>query len=93
MGLLLIAASEPTSLLTWIWVIFQVAAGLGFVIFVHELGHFAVAKWCGVQCDKFFIGFDMFGLKLWSKKVGETEYAVMDRKVCFYPLLTSVSHQ
>lgn len=76
MGLLLIAASEPTGLLTWLWVIFQVAAGLGFVIFVHELGHFAVAKWCGVQCDKFFIGFDIFGLKLWSKKIGETEYGI-----------------
>ena len=43
-----------------------VAIGLGLVIFFHELGHFAVAKWCGVQCDKFFIGFDVFGLKLWS---------------------------
>ncbi|MCI4355352.1 MAG: AMP-binding protein, partial [Thermoplasmata archaeon] len=31
-------------------VIVEVAFGLGFVIFVHELGHFAVAKWCGVKC-------------------------------------------
>ncbi len=40
-------------------VIFSVAGGLGFVIFVHELGHFAAAKWCGVRCDKFYIGFDL----------------------------------
>ena len=30
------------------WVVLQVAGGLGFVIFVHELGHFLVAKACGV---------------------------------------------
>ena len=36
-----------------LWVIFKVAAGLGFVIFVHELGHFLVAKMCGVKCEKF----------------------------------------
>ena len=55
--------------------ILQVAAGLGFVIFVHELGHFAVAKLCGVRCDKFFVGFDIGGYKL-SRKWGETEYGI-----------------
>ncbi len=30
---------------TWIAIV-KVAIGLGFVIFVHELGHFAVAKAC-----------------------------------------------
>ncbi|QDU86700.1 Regulator of sigma-E protease RseP [Pirellulimonas nuda] len=51
------------------------ALGLGFVIFVHELGHFAVAKWCGVKCEKFFVGFDIGGYKL-SRKWGETEYGI-----------------
>lgn len=55
--------------------ILKVALALGFVIFVHELGHFAVAKWCGVQCDKFMVGFDIGGYKL-SKKWGETEYGI-----------------
>ena len=59
----------------FIWAIVQVAIGLGFVIFVHELGHFAVAKMCGVQCDKFMIGFDVGGLKI-SKKWGETVYGI-----------------
>lgn len=59
----------------WLWMIFQVALGLGFIIFVHELGHFAVAKWCGVRCDKFMIGFDIGGYKI-SKQVGETEYGI-----------------
>ncbi len=61
--------------LPFIWACIQVALGLGFIIFVHELGHFAVAKWCGVQCDKFMVGFDIGGLKL-SKKWGETEYGI-----------------
>jgi len=59
----------------FIWAIVQVAIGLGFVIFVHELGHFAVAKMCGVQCDKFMVGFDVGGLKI-SKKWGETVYGI-----------------
>ena len=32
-------------------IILQVALGLGFVIVVHELGHFLVAKACGVTCE------------------------------------------
>jgi regulator of sigma E protease len=64
--------SQPAN---W-WVVFQVAGGLGFVIFVHELGHFLVAKACGVKCEKFFLGFDVGGLKLASFKAGETEYGI-----------------
>ena len=37
----------------------MVAVGLGLVIFVHELGHFVVAKLCGVKCEKFYLGFDI----------------------------------
>ncbi|WP_166823539.1 site-2 protease family protein [Thalassoroseus pseudoceratinae] len=50
-----------------------VALGLGLVIFFHELGHFAVAKWCDVKVERFSIG---FGPILWSTKRGETEYAL-----------------
>ena len=50
--------------------------GLGFVIFVHELGHFLVAKVCGVKCEKFYIGFDVGGLKLAKFQWGETEYGI-----------------
>ena len=56
-------------------VILLVAVGLGAVIFVHELGHFAVAKMCGVKCEKFFIGFDIGGYKI-SRQWGETEYGI-----------------
>ena len=44
---------------------------LGFLIFIHELGHFAVAKWSGVGVEKFSLG---FGPKLLSFTRGETEY-------------------
>jgi len=44
---------------------------LGVLIFVHELGHFLVAKWSGVGVLKFSLG---FGPKLFGRKVGETEY-------------------
>ena len=56
-------------LLWWIDVILKVAVGLGAVIFVHELGHFLVAKACGVKCEKFMIGFDIGGYKI-SRRVG-----------------------
>ena len=56
-----------------IWNVILVALGLGLVIFFHELGHFAVAKWCDVQVERFSIG---FGPILWSRQRGETEYAL-----------------
>lgn len=46
---------------------------LGLLIFVHELGHFLVAKYFGVRVEVFSIG---FGKKLWSKKSGDTTYAL-----------------
>lgn len=35
--------------------------GFGFIIFVHELGHFLVAKWVGVRCPYFAIGMGFAG--------------------------------
>jgi regulator of sigma E protease len=35
----------------------KAALGLSFVIFIHELGHFLVAKWCDVHVTTFSIGF------------------------------------
>lgn len=46
---------------------------LGVLIFVHELGHFLVAKRKGVGVKRFSLG---FGPKLVGKKVGETEYLI-----------------
>ena len=46
---------------------------LGFIVFVHELGHFTWAKICGVYVYEFALG---MGPKLWSKKGKETEYSI-----------------
>ena len=46
---------------------------LALLIFVHELGHFLVAKRAGIRVDEFGIGFPP---RLWSKKIGETVYSV-----------------
>lgn len=43
----------------------------GFLIFIHEIGHFLAAKLSGVRVLKFSIG---FGPKLIGRKIGETEY-------------------
>lgn len=51
---------------------------LGVLVFVHELGHFVIAKMCGVKVLKFSLG---FGPKLVSRRRGETEY-----QVCVIPL-------
>ena len=68
MGLCLIAAWY-LELGSWI-ALLEVAIGLGFIIFVHELGHFLVAKSCGVKCEKFYLGFDIAGLKFCKFPLG-----------------------
>jgi regulator of sigma E protease len=90
-GLILAATAQEPGIVSWLalkilaWL--GVAAGLTFVIFVHELGHFLVAKACGVKCEKFYVGFDFFEFRIpftnWKIpralvkfQWGETEYGV-----------------
>lgn len=68
--------STLVSSLETAWLVAVGCIALGFMIFVHELGHFLVAKWCGVRCDKFYLGFDIAGLRLFRFKWGETEYGI-----------------
>jgi regulator of sigma E protease len=58
-----------------LWSIVKAALGLGLVIFIHELGHFAVAKWCDVHVETFSIGFGpaLPGCKF---QYGETTYMI-----------------
>ena len=51
--------------------IISVVILLGVLIFVHELGHFLMAKRAGVGVMKFSLG---FGPRVIGKKIGETEY-------------------
>src|SRR5688572_13579379 len=91
MCMILAASDADPGLVVWLlWKILAwlgVAAGLTFVIFVHELGHFLVAKACGVKCEKFYVGFDFFEIPIPFTKWkiprslikfqwGETEYGL-----------------
>ena len=46
---------------------------LGFLILIHETGHFIVAKLCKVRVNEFAIG---FGPTIWNKQGKETKYAL-----------------
>jgi membrane-associated protease RseP (regulator of RpoE activity) len=50
-----------------------VVLALVAMIMLHELGHFATAKWCGMKVTEYFLG---FGPRLWSIRRGETEYGI-----------------
>lgn len=53
--------------------ILQLAIVLGIMVLVHEFGHFAVAKLCGIRVEVFSIG---FGKRLFGFKRGDTEYQI-----------------
>ncbi len=46
---------------------------LGILIFVHELGHFMVARLAGVRVEVFSLG---FGKKIYTRTIGDTTYAL-----------------
>ncbi len=53
--------------------IVPVAVILGFMILIHEFGHYAVAKLLGVRVEQFAIG---FGKRLIGFRKGETDYRI-----------------
>jgi regulator of sigma E protease len=60
-------------LLSLLHTIFTMAIVLGFLILIHEFGHFAVAKYFGVKVEVFSIG---FGKRLVGFTRGETDYRI-----------------
>ena len=60
-------------MLTVIISILKIIILLGFLIFIHELGHFTVAKLCNVKVNEFAIG---FGPTIYKKQGKETKYAL-----------------
>ncbi len=46
---------------------------LGVLVFIHELGHFMVAKLVGIRVDRFSLGFPP---RLFGKKIGDTDYCI-----------------
>jgi regulator of sigma E protease len=53
--------------------IIQLLIVLGIMVLVHEFGHFAVAKLCGIRVEVFSIG---FGKRLFGFRRGDTEYQI-----------------
>src|ERR1700746_2846436 len=49
----------------------SIAVVLGVLVFVHDFGHYAVAKLCGVRVEVFSIG---FGKRLLGFRRGDTDY-------------------
>ncbi len=54
----------------------QVILALSILILIHEFGHFFFAKLFGIRVDKFYLFFDAGDFKLFSKKIGDTEYGI-----------------
>src|SRR5262245_3252598 len=58
-------------MLTQLGNILLAALGISFLIFIHELGHFAAARLFKVRVDTFSLG---FGPRLWGIRRGATDY-------------------
>ena len=56
---------------------------LGFLVFIHELGHFLAARHVGVRVDEFSIGFPP---KLWSKKIHSARFGTTEYCISWIPL-------
>src|SRR5690242_7070351 len=54
-------------------VILIVVVAFGLLVVVHELGHLAEARLCGMRVDRFSVG---FGPVLLRRRMGETEWAL-----------------
>lgn len=46
---------------------------LGFLVLIHEMGHFIVARLCKIKVNEFAIG---FGPLIWSKETEKTKYSI-----------------
>src|SRR5205809_6373449 len=54
----------------------QLILGLAILVTLHELGHFLAARAFGIRVEKFYLFFDAWGFKFFSKKKGDTEYGI-----------------
>lgn len=54
----------------------QVILALSLLIIIHEAGHFFWARLFGIKVEKFYLFFDIGGVKLLSFKKGDTEYGI-----------------
>jgi regulator of sigma E protease len=62
-----------SQLLSLLHTIFDMGIVLGFMILIHEFGHYAAAKYFGVRVEVFSIG---FGKRLLGFTKGDTDYRI-----------------
>jgi regulator of sigma E protease len=60
-------------LLSFLYTVLVMGIVLGFMILIHEFGHYAAAKYFGVRVEQFAIG---FGKRLFGFRRGETDYRI-----------------
>lgn len=53
----------------------QLILALTLLVLIHEFGHYIAARMFGIRVTKFFIFFDPW-FKIWSKKIGDTEFGI-----------------
>jgi regulator of sigma E protease len=53
----------------------QFILAITILVALHELGHYATAKWFKCRVEKFYLFFDPW-FSIWKKKIGETIYGV-----------------
>jgi len=54
----------------------QLIAGISILVILHELGHYLAARAFGIKVEKFYLFFDAWGKKIYSKKIGDTEWGI-----------------
>jgi regulator of sigma E protease len=62
-----------SALLAWLPLVAVTMLAFGLLIVIHEMGHFLAARACGMRVERFSVG---FGPVLWSRKRGDTEWAL-----------------
>jgi len=53
--------------------IFRLIISLGILVFIHEFGHFILAKLVGIRVERFSLGFPP---RMFGKKYGDTDYCI-----------------
>jgi membrane-associated protease RseP (regulator of RpoE activity) len=71
--LVVVGAGVAAAVLTGTTGTLAVVLAIVIMIMLHELGHFATAKWGNMKVTEYFLG---FGPRLWSVQRGETEYGI-----------------
>ncbi|CZE48231.1 RIP metalloprotease RseP [Campylobacter geochelonis] len=73
LNLVLVIAVAALAIWHWGPYFLITVLAISFLIFFHELGHFLAARQLGVVVETFSVG---FGDRVYSKKVGDTEYCI-----------------